>query len=165
VLEKKNMIVITIITEYFNQYVLELLKNRDVFNFLVGYILGIVSILCYFKVSDDKNFIKIVEFFKSILFQQQQTTTVDFTPKPTMSRALTPIRKRTPEAIEALNQSAKTKARNIWNERIVQYFDDFLDTISMTKTIKDLKVNIQNARYKIEKLKRGVERQKMVSLD
>ena len=50
-LEKKNMIVITIITEYFNQYVLELLKNREVFNFLVGYILGIVSILFYLKVN------------------------------------------------------------------------------------------------------------------
>ena len=164
-LEKKNMIVITIITEYFNQYVLELLKNREVFNFLVGYILGIVSILFYLKVNNDKNFIKIVEFFKSILFQQQTTTDSLNTPKPTMSRPSTPTRIRTPEAIEALNQSAKTKARNIWNERIVQYFDDFLDIISMTKTIKDLKVNIQNARDKIEKLKRGVEKQKRVSLE
>jgi len=155
------MIVVTVITEYVNQYVIELLKNTYFLCFMLGYIIGVLTILFIIKTNDDKNFTKIVGILKSFFLYHQQSTIEVSTAAPT-SRPPTPPKKRTQESIDA---GKKTAAKHLWNEKIVAYFDVFLEIISRTKTIKLLKDDIQMAKNKKQNLKEEVEKLKKVSLD
>ena len=162
------IVVFVVVLECFKEIVIEyILKNVFVLTFAIGYGMGIASLLLYLRYYDNENLVKALNILK-ITAEPAPTEVVATTAIASTTVATAIVTENRPRRNSNPNQAiatAKTKARNEMNTEIVNYFDTFLDMISRTRTIKQLKDDIQMARDKKIEIKTNIERRRNVSLD